>query len=115
MTHTVVGTLAAAVGVLTAMPGAVPLLWCEMRGYSKDEQRGLVQPFIVSMQVVALALFALTPAGLPRDLPYQMALALPALILGTIVGTAAFRRVDASLFRRILLLTLIVSGLTMLR
>ena len=36
-----VGTLGGAVGVLTAMPGAVPSIWCEMRGYSKEQQREL--------------------------------------------------------------------------
>jgi uncharacterized protein len=38
------GALGGVVGVFTAMPGAVPTLWCELRGFSKEQQRGLVQP-----------------------------------------------------------------------
>src|SRR4029453_3926971 len=37
---------------LTAMPSAVPTLWCDLRGLSKDQQRGIVQPFMVAMQAV---------------------------------------------------------------
>ena len=33
-------------GGLTAMPGAIPTIWCDMRGMPKSDQRGLVQPFI---------------------------------------------------------------------
>ena len=38
------------------MPGAIPTIWCDMRGMPKSDQRGLVQPFIAIMQVLALAL-----------------------------------------------------------
>jgi uncharacterized protein len=32
------------IGGLTAMPGALPTIWCDMQGIPKGEQRGLVQP-----------------------------------------------------------------------
>ena len=38
-------------GGLTAMPGALPTIWCDMHGFSKNQQRGLVQPFIAAMQI----------------------------------------------------------------
>src|SRR5262249_15786173 len=44
------------IGGLTAMPGALPTIWCDMHGVPKNKQRGLVQPFIAAMQVFALAL-----------------------------------------------------------
>ena len=40
-------------GGLTAMPGAVPIIWCDMRGMPNNDQRGLVQPFIAIMQMLA--------------------------------------------------------------
>jgi uncharacterized membrane protein YfcA len=110
-----VGTLGGAVGVVTAMPGAVPSIWCEMRGYTKEQQRGTVQPFIVAMQIVALALFALSPAGLPSTFASMLVIALPPLMLGTWLGALAFQRVDGHVFRKAVLLLLIVSGLVMLR
>lgn len=44
------------IGGLTAMPGALPTIWCDLNGVPKNQQRGLVQPFIAAMQVSALAI-----------------------------------------------------------
>ena len=110
----VVGTLGGAVGVLTAMPGAVPSIWCEMRGYSKEQQRGIVQPFIIGMQIFALILFARSPIGLPDKFLANLLIALPPLLLGTCLGALAFQRVDGQTFRKAILLLLILSGLAML-
>jgi len=115
MSQTVVGTLGGAVGVLTAMPGAIPTVWCEMRGCSKEEQRGCVQPFIIAMQTLALILFAVTPGGIPQEVPYYLAISLPALGIGSWLGALAFRRIDDAVFRKIVLLMLIGSGFALLQ
>jgi hypothetical protein len=47
----VVGLAAGALGSLTAMPGALMVVWCELRGLSKESQRALVQPFIIAVQI----------------------------------------------------------------
>lgn len=44
------------IGGLTAMPGALPTIWCDMHGMPKKKQRGIVQPFIAAMQIFALGL-----------------------------------------------------------
>jgi uncharacterized membrane protein YfcA len=110
-----VGTLGGAVGVLTAMPGAVPSIWCELRGYTKEQQRGTVQPFIIGMQVFALILFAQSPIGLPDTLLSDLLIALPPLFLGIWIGALAFQKVDGQVFRKSILLLLLISGLAMLR
>ena len=109
-----VGTLGGAVGVLTAMPGAVPSIWCEMRGYSKEQQRGIVQPFIIGMQIFALILFARSPIGIPDKFLANLLTALPPLLLGTCLGALAFQRVNGQFFRKAILVLLILSGLAML-
>jgi uncharacterized membrane protein YfcA len=114
LSQSVVGTLGGAVGVLTAMPGALPSIWCELRGCTKEQQRGTVQPFIIGMQIVALLLLAITPGGMPAALPYHLLIALPALLLGSWLGTIAFRRIDGLVFRKAILMMLIMSGLAML-
>jgi uncharacterized membrane protein YfcA len=32
------------IGGLTAMPGALPTIWCDIHGLPKNQQRGIVQP-----------------------------------------------------------------------
>jgi uncharacterized membrane protein YfcA len=108
------GALGGVVGVFTAMPGAIPTLWCELRGFSKEQQRGLVQPFILAMQIFALALLALS-SSIPTAVPSRFLLALPMLIAGSWIGLVAFRKVDDKLFRRAALALLIASGLALMR
>jgi uncharacterized membrane protein YfcA len=97
-------------GGLTAMPGAVPTIWCDLRGVAKDKQRGLIQPYITVMQVAALALLAVQH-GLPDGVAGKVLLSLAPLLAGTLVGVVLFGRVDDVLFRRILLVVLLISGL----
>lgn len=110
-----VGTLGGAVGVLTAMPGAIPMVWCEMRGCSKEEQRACVQPFIMAMQMFALILLAAAPGGISWEVPYYLAISFPALVLGSLLGVVVFRRINDEMFRKLVLLMLAVSGFMLLR
>ncbi len=97
------------VGGLTAMPGAVPTIWCDMRGMPKNDQRGLVQPFIAIMQVLALAPL-LGRQSLSPQIVIDLAISLPALFAGSVLGIVAFRNVNEIGFRRIILVLLLLSG-----
>jgi uncharacterized protein len=97
------------IGGLTAMPGAVPTIWCDMRGMPKSEQRGLVQPFIAIMQVLALALL-LERQSLSPKLVIDLAISLPALFAGSVLGIVAFRNIDEAGFRKTILVLLLISG-----
>jgi uncharacterized membrane protein YfcA len=101
------------IGGLTAMPGALPTIWCDLHGMPKKEQRGLVQPFITAMQVFALALMLVH-----RDLSFKIAVSLlqsvPAMIAGTLLGIIAFRNVSDQLCRRVILVILMLSGALLL-
>jgi uncharacterized protein len=97
------------VGGLTAMPGAIPTIWCDMRGLPKNDQRGLVQPFIAVMQVLALALL-LGRQSLSFRLVIDLAISLPALLAGSLLGIVAFRNINEAGFRRTILVLLLMSG-----
>ena len=97
------------VGGLTAMPGAIPTIWCDMRGMPKSDQRGLVQPFIAIMQVLALSLLLGRQSLSPR-IAVDLAISLPALFAGSILGMLAFRRINEVAFRKIILVLLLLSG-----
>jgi len=100
------------IGGLTAMPGALPTVWCDMHGMSKSRQRGLVQPFIAAMQIFALSLM-LSRHDLSLKVLLDFAISLPALVAGTALGIWMFRSVNEMTFRRIILIMLLLSGLSL--
>lgn len=97
------------VGGLTAMPGAVPTIWCDMRGMSKGGQRGLVQPYIAAMQLSALAIL-LGRQNLSSKIAMDFALSIPAMLAGSLLGLLAFRHVNELMFRKAILVMLLISG-----
>jgi uncharacterized membrane protein YfcA len=97
------------IGGLTAMPGAIPTIWCDMRGMPKSDQRGLVQPFIAIMQLFALALL-LQRHSLSSKVVIDLAISLPALFAGSMLGIVAFRNINEIGFRRTILVLLLFSG-----
>ena len=98
------------VGGLTAMPGALPAVWCDIHGLPKHQQRGLVQPYIGVMQLFALALM-LSHHSLSLKVLINFGIALPALAAGTAVGIVLFGRINEVAFKRIILGLLLFSGL----
>jgi uncharacterized membrane protein YfcA len=100
------------IGGLTAMPGALPTIWCDMHGIPKNQQRGLVQPFIATMQISALALM-LSRHSLSSKVLIDFAISLPALGAGTTLGIMMFRNVNELAFRRVILIVLFFSGLAL--
>lgn len=107
--HALVGFGGGLIGGLTAMPGAIPTIWCDMHGVPKAQQRGLVQPFIAAMQIFALALL-LARHDLSSKVLVDLALSIPALLAGSALGIFAFRSVNEQTFRRIILAVLLISG-----
>jgi uncharacterized protein len=108
-----VGFFGGLVGGLTAMPGALPTIWCDLRGLPKEQQRGHVQPYITAMQVFALAvLFA--RQSLPSKVFVDAAFGLPALAAGTALGIMLFGRMNDAVFRRTVLGALFIAGLALI-
>lgn len=105
-----VGMAGGLVGGVTGMPGALPTIWCDLRGLAKESQRGLVQPYITAMQLAALAILA-AQHELPDALMGDVLFSLAPLAAGTLAGLALFGKVNDGLFRRALLGVLLVSGL----
>ena len=108
-----IGWVGGVMGGLAALSGAVPTIWCQLRGWSKAEQRGVYQPYIVVMQFAALA--ALWAAGgIDRATGPVMMLTLPAIVIGTFAGLRLYARVNDRQFRVIVLLLLLASGAALL-
>ena len=107
-----VGFAGGLIGGLTAMPGALPTIWCDLRGLAKDQQRGLVQPFIAATQCVSLAVLV-SSNSLSSKLLTDLAVGLPALLLGTALGIFLFSRANHAAYRRVVLAILFAGGLAL--
>jgi uncharacterized membrane protein YfcA len=92
-----VGFAGGILGGLAGLSGALPTIWAGMRGWSRDEQRAVYQPFIVVVQV-------------GRDALEWVAKCLPAFALGLFLGMRAYARIDEHVFRRVVLGMLLASG-----
>jgi uncharacterized membrane protein YfcA len=112
MRDAIVGFGGGLVGGLTAMPGALPVIWCDLRGMPKEQQRALVQPYIAVMQVSALALLLLRHS-LSREAILNLTMSLPALAAGAGIGVLMFRRVNEAVFRSAVLVVLGFAGVTL--
>ena len=108
-----VGLIGGVMGGFAGLSGALPTVWCNLRGWPKDEQRGVYQPFIVAMQGLGLATLA-AAGGVTSDTWIAFAVCLPALFLGAFAGLKLYARVDDKGFRRIVLGLLLLSGITLL-
>ncbi len=108
-----IGFLNGVLGGLTGLPGFVITVWCQMRGWTKDEQRAVFQPVILAgMTVIAISL-SITGA-ITTDTLRLYVLGLPALLAGLWLGFQLYGKLDDGMFRKVVLLLLFASGLALI-
>jgi hypothetical protein len=96
-------------GGAIAFPGAAPTIWCSLCGLPKQVQRGVVQPFILLMQITTLAYFSklgMLTAGTGKT----YLLCVPAVAIGTWIGLHLYERINDAMFRKFVLTFLLLSG-----
>jgi uncharacterized membrane protein YfcA len=110
-----VGVVGGLVGGFTAFPGCAPVIWAGLVGMEKTRQRTTVQPFILSMQVIALSILALTSPE-RFNAQFWLMFALLALIAlpFTKLGVALFHRLSETNFKNATYGMLSVSGAALL-
>jgi uncharacterized membrane protein YfcA len=112
-----VGFLGGITGGFVAFPGAFVTIWCGLKGWPKERQRGVYQPFILIMQVIALLYLSALHMGQARageTFDLSIAAYVPGALLGTWCGIAIFRRLTDVQFARVVNTLLIVSGVGLL-
>ncbi len=111
----VAGFLGGVTGGAAAFPGAFVTIWCGFKGLSKERQRGIYQPFILIVQLAALAVLALSSLGAAaRPFDFAGIVYVPAMLLGASFGMACFKWLNDRQFALAVNLLLIVSGLSFL-
>jgi uncharacterized membrane protein YfcA len=109
----VCGFVGGVTGGAIAFPGAVPTIWCCMQGLPKDRQRGLIQPFILIMQVATIAYFSGVGIMASETLLVSLVCA-PVVLAGTWLGLCLYRRFSDAEFRQLVLVLLLISGAMLL-
>jgi uncharacterized protein len=105
-----IGVLNGVLGGATGLGGILPVIWTTLRGWTRDEQRGVHQP--TAFATFLMSIFALGGAGLVTPATTRLFLfGLPALIAGTVFGWSLYGRLDEAVFRKIVLVLLLLSGL----
>lgn len=112
----VAGFLGGITGGVAAFPSAPVTVWCSFKGWSKEHQRGVYQPFILVVQVAAIALLSLgvVPSRVPVTFDASGLVYVPAMLLGTVLGLTLFRRLSDHQFGRLLNVFLIASGIALI-
>ncbi len=109
----VAGAVGGLMGPLGGFTGAVPTLWCTLRGYDRDVQRAVVQNFNLALLAVTLASY-LAKGMVKPSMFGALAVVLPALLLPALAGMRLYTRISPQAFRQIVLGLLTLSGLAML-
>jgi hypothetical protein len=115
-----IGFIGGVTGGLAAFPGAAITIWCGMKGWDRMQQRGIYQPFILMMQILALPMLSLMRtmsggvnaqffAGLESTLPF-----LPGTLIGAWLGLRVFRRISDRRFEQCTAGLLALAGATMI-
>lgn len=99
-------------GGLSGVAGPVPTLWTTLRGWDKDTQRGVLQAFNIAMHTATLTTYALS-GSISGPVLIMFGWITPAVVVPAVLGVLLFRRLATQTFRRLILLLLLVSGLTL--
>jgi uncharacterized membrane protein YfcA len=113
MADTGIGVLNGALGGATGLAGLIPAIWTGLRGWSRDEQRAVFQPTAAATFVVTI-LFLSGFGIITKESMRLFAIGLPVLAAGSWLGWRSYGRLDEGLFRKAVLMCLLVSGLLLL-
>jgi uncharacterized membrane protein YfcA len=100
-------------GGMASLSGPIPVIWVQLRGWTALAQRGVSQPY--NMSVLALSLVSAAIAGfLDRTFLIWAVICLPVTLIGAQIGLRLYGRIDDAQFRRLVIVLLGLSGLTLI-
>lgn len=107
------GFVGGVLGGMASISGPIPVTWVQLRNWSRDEQRGVNQPY--NMAILFLALVSAAIGGL-LDVRWLFwaAISLPVSLIGTRLGLKMYGRFNDEQFRRLVLGMLGLSGLVLI-
>jgi uncharacterized protein len=105
----VIGFLGGILGGLAGVSGAPPVIWTDIRGWTKDQRRAVLQIFNTAILSFALVLHAVAGMVTGQVIVAAM-IALPGTIAGVSIGAIIYRRLADHSYQRIIMMLLMISG-----
>ena len=105
-----IGFAGGILGGLAGLSGPLPILWASVRGWGKDQRRGIFQTYNWTVLTAALCLQAAT-GFITSEVVWLALLSLPASLFGAWLGARAYRVLSDRNFRDVVLGLLFLSGL----
>jgi uncharacterized membrane protein YfcA len=109
----VAGACGGFMGPLGGFTGAIPTLWCTLRGLERDAQRAVIQNFNLALLATTMASY-LASGIVTRPMLPLMGVVAPALVLPALAGMKVYVGISPQAFRKVVLTLLTASGVVML-
>jgi uncharacterized protein len=99
-------------GGMVGVSAAIPALWCAICGLPKENQRALLQPYIVVAQLISGSLLW-SYGGLDPIVMRLFAVLLAPIIAGSWLGAHIFRQFSNEVFVRAAMMLTLIGGIVM--
>jgi hypothetical protein len=107
-----IGFAGGVLGGLAGLSGPIPILWASVRGWGKDERRGVFLTFNWTVLTAALCVQAGT-GFITREIMWLALLVLPATVAGAWLGARTYHALSDGNFRDVVLGLLFLSGVVL--
>ncbi len=104
------GVIGGVMGGLGGLSGPAPTLWTALRGWSRDDQRAVIQSFNLAMQTLTMSAYIYSGI-ITAEMVRYFAIIAPAMLIPSLIGNRLYSRLGDDTFRRIVLVLLTISGL----
>ncbi len=112
-TDIAIGLCNGVLGGMTGLGGVISTISCQLRGWPKDMQRAVFQPVLFAAFVL-ISLSLATAGALTEHTLRLYALGAPFLLTGLWAGFKLYGKIDDELFRKAVLVLLLLSGLSLI-
>ncbi len=106
-----VGALSGMLATSTSMSGPPVVSYLVGRGHERDEFRGVMALYLLAGSITALVIF-FAAGVVTRDALRLALVGLPAVFVGNMIGSWLVLRIDAAVFRRIVIALLLATALS---
>lgn len=108
-----IGMAGGVVGGVSGLGPLLPGIWYGLRGMTKTEQRGLIQPFGLYVQSMMVAWFLATGTVSTRAV-HGLAVAAPLMLVAAWLGLRVFDRLSTKRFQQIVIAAALVGAVFLL-